>query len=174
MRRLPHSTALVGWIIAATSAFALACREGDLAGPDIAAARSRPAYTIGDGSADCPDGVPPEDCVPVTQQQRTDLWWDLQIGIRWEIEDCANIGYQMQDFVLTGDVRVYPDPTHTLDWGQWQIRGGFEQISFNADVFTQGWSHERLPTAIHEGYHHWAGGGSEWYAYGFEAGCVNN
>jgi hypothetical protein len=118
--------------------------------------------------------VPPEDCDPATQQERTDLWWDLQIGIRWDIEDCASIGYAMQDFVLTGDVRVYPDPNHNLDWGEWQIRGGFEQISFNHDVFTQGWASERLPTAIHEGYHHWTYGGSELYAYGFEAACVNN
>lgn len=91
MRRVPHSATLLSWMIAAATIFvATACRDDDLSGPGTAASGSRPTFTIGDGSYDCPVEVPPEDCDPATQQERTDLWWDLQIGIRWDIEDCAS------------------------------------------------------------------------------------
>lgn len=117
----------------------------------------------GDGSTDCPPGVPAWDCVPLTQAERTEIWWDVQQGVKWYIGICASIGSHLQDFVATGDVRKYNRPTFGGPVGFYQEIApstGVRQISYDL-IYHQGWNSERTRTFLHEGTHSFRNMGSQ-------------
>lgn len=128
-----------------------------------------------DDAYDCPRQVPANECVSLTQAERTSLWWDVQVGVKWEIQACKDVGLAIQDFVLYGNVRKWPDQRYPYWNGAYRhpslIRTA--RVSLNDKLFGQGWTTERTRTTMHEGFHH-AGYDDEYAAAAFEDYCVNN
>lgn len=169
----PHWTVIVALIVA------VACDGLEPAGPNGAGAITRPGFEVGTGETNCPEEVPEADCIPLTWQERQTLWWDLDVGIKWYEPACFDVGEQLQDFVLTGDVRKWPEGKAGTTIGFWELVGvnPVDQISFDEKLFRQGWMSERTLTAIHEGFHLHRQGGSEFGPDGaryFASFCINN
>jgi len=129
------------------------------------------------GDTQCPPDVNPADCVPMTAAERQLLIDDLQLHVRWDEPDCAQIGYIMEDFAWNGDMRTFPQ--YSTFWGWWQhanyqFPGQPEQISFEQSQL-QGWSSQRIITTIHEGVHSFYQQGNEAHAYTdwYENYCIN-
>lgn len=148
------------------------CATQDSLGPPPLAS---PSFNVGSGAADCPEEVPAEDCVELTQSERQGLWWDIEHGVQWWNEDCVQLGEYMQDFALTGDMRKWPDSLFP-DWlGLWQVmEDQHHQISINDVLYGQGWESERILTLIHEAYHSMHSSDDEYAAESWAQTCVNN
>jgi hypothetical protein len=130
------------------------------------------------GDTDCPPDVAPADCVRMTDVERQMIADDINLSIRWEFPECAQVGYAMIDFALTGDMRKFPESSSFWAWWQranYSYPGQPEQISFEQSQFQQGWSSRRITTGIHEGTHLYRqqGNEAELTAQYYENHCVN-
>ena len=158
MKRVGQAVVFAGWIVLAVAA----C---DGRSPLAPARESFPTAAsldddVGDGSQACPPGISLVDCEFLTQQERQELWWDIQNGVKWFNSTCAAIGARAQDFVLYGDIRKYDgtqirisNPNFAV--GYWQLHfymTGLPQISYDR-VYTQGWTSERTRIIMHEATH---------------------
>lgn len=131
------------------------------------------------GETECPPDVSPADCQPMTDAERGMIADDLNLYVKWEFADCRRVGQKMMDFVLTGDMRKFPE--YSTWWGWWQssnypTSGSPQQISFERSQL-QGWAQQsrRVRTAIHEGVHLdlQSGDPAELTAMEFEEYCIN-
>jgi hypothetical protein len=152
----------------------VACGRQDVTEPSVDSHFRGPALNVLSNEY-CPVEVPPEDCRAMSQAQREDMWWDLELGVQWWDQDCATAGRQMQDFVLNGDMRVYTDFDNMVTVGWWGrfTDTGHEVIGINSGLWGQGWQGQRLNTGIHEGVHKWRRGGGETEAGHFADYCIN-
>jgi hypothetical protein len=138
----------------ATQIGALACSSEQVTGPRTQSAQlDRPLSTVQYGDWECPWYIPPEDCEPLTSDEKSTLYWDIENGIQWWKSWCAEVGEEMQDFVMYGDARKWHlENDGTM--GIWQLfNNGNERVSLNDVLFQQGWHSQRLYTLIHEGHH---------------------
>lgn len=130
------------------------------------------------GDTACPPDVPDSECVPVTAEERERIRSDIMDYVRWEVPECRNMGLAILDFAENGDLRKFPE--YSTFWGWWQhanyaYPGQPEQISFERSTVTQGWSSQRIMTAIHEGTHRYyqAGPEVEDVALFYQDHCIN-
>ena len=105
MLRSPvHATSLVVLALAG-SVFTMSCSRREVLAPRFV---SPPPFRTAVEEEACPDDVAPEDCRAATEAERYDLWWDIQVSVKWYLESCAAIGYAMQEMASTGVIKVYP------------------------------------------------------------------
>ena len=165
----------IAWSLVVAVCAALTVAGCDAANPVAPAPAAFPSAPntddedIGDGDA-CPSIVPPEDCVPLTQAERQQLWWDIQNGIKWWNGPCGNLGAHLQDFVTYRDIRKYA--INRNFWPSWAVGfwdpqdryTGAPQISFDW-AYHQGWPSEAVKTLMHEATHSYRGMGSLAHSY---------
>lgn len=153
-----------------------ACSDQHSLGPERALMTPTIGFlrTVGD----CPAEVPPEDCRPITTQERSDLYWAIHDHVRWGVPACAEVGNLMKDYTFSlQDLRVWPNAAYPADWGRWRGvpgTGPTIRISINDLMFGQGWSAERAKTAMHEGYHAFHYSVDEDLAENFAQACIDN
>ena len=127
------------------------------------------------GEAECPDYVPEEECLPMDPGQRQSLWFDIQNGIKWYTQECADIGYAAMDFVNTGDMRTWNDPSSpwTAFWSKANAQRG-QRVAIRRDRMS--WQSLRLRDMMHEGTHSFYQDGQsvEDAASWVEYNCLNN
>jgi hypothetical protein len=178
MRQVSIMALLQGIRAAAVTIFAtvavLACK------PDVSAPRidSTPQFDVTYNHY-CPPEVSEEDCEALTEEMRETLAWDLEDNVQWNEPGCAAVANQIENVILYGDVRSFPDFDNMYTMGEWEAwldaQGQIvsEQVSWNRGLFDQGWQSQRLMTTLHEGYHEFYQGGGEGAAESFAWNCIN-
>jgi hypothetical protein len=121
--------------------------------------------------------VPENECVPFTQAERDQIYWEVLTNVCWDIAQCANIDNKAVDWALYGDLRKYP-----MMWsyytGNWTLyTNGAQRIGIRSDqMLTYA---DRMENILHESTHSYFGAGDSAHSYALyypawtEGNCIN-
>ena len=155
-----------------------ACNSDPLGpGARLPEAPQREDYTNEESGEDCPPNVPPELCKPLTQAERDQMYWEVLMNVRWDVEQCTRVGERALDWVLYGDMRKYPYMSSYFTGNWTKYTNGVERIGIREDQLVT--YADRMENIMHEVTHSFWGVGDASHGYALyspqwsEQNCIN-